>query len=313
MEDRPQPRRIALIGAPSDLGASRRGSSLGPEALRVAGIASALRRLGHEVVDRGNLAGPVNPDMAPPPGTDRMAEVTRWCALVRDGCAAALAEGRVPIVLGGDHSLAAGSAAAAARHARETGRELWVLWLDAHADFNTPESSPTGNVHGMPAAAIAGIGDPGLSALAGEVPMAAAGRIVQLGVRSVDEIERRAVLDAGLAIHDMREIDERGMRDVVAGILGEIAARGDVHLHLSFDVDFLDPGVAPGVGTPVAGGPTYREAQLVMEMVHDAGLLGSLDVVELNPALDERNRTAEVAVELIASLFGQQILARPRR
>lgn len=314
MADRGHDRGISLIGAPSDLGAARRGNSMGPEALRVARIASALRHLGHDVRDEGNLAGPVNPDAPPTRGPIYFDEAAAWCRLVRDGCADTLAEGRVPVLLGGDHSLAAGSVAAASRHAREHGAELWVLWLDAHADFNTPQTSPSGNVHGMPAAAIAGLGEAAFTGLSDVTPMVPANRIVQVGVRSVDDAEKDLVRDAGVVVHDMRTIDERGMRDVVAGILDRMTdgPGDDVHLHVSFDVDFLDPMIAPGVGVPSPGGPTYREAQLCMEMIHDSGLMRSLDILELNPALDERNRTAEVAVSLVESLFGRRILERPR-
>jgi arginase len=211
--------------------------------------------------------------------------------------------------MGGDHSLAVGSVAAVARYCAERGRPVAVLWLDAHADFNVASSSPSGNLHGMPASIIAGKGPPELTALSGATPIVPANRIVQIGVRSVDAAEKKLVVDSGMTVYDMRRIDELRMRTVVEQALAQVAER-DVHLHVSFDVDFLDPAIAPGVPSTVPGGPTYREAQLCMEMIHDSGLMASLDVMELNPAYDEGNRTAELAVELVESLFGLQILAR---
>ena len=302
-------RRIALIGAACDAGAGARGAAMGPEALRVAGIVTSLKRLRHRVRDLGNLAGPVNPERAVEGGYRHLPEVLAWCTLVRDAVHAALAAGELPIVMGGDHSLAIGSIAAVARHCAEQLKPLTVLWLDAHADFNVPASSPSGNLHGMPVAVITGHGPESLLALGRNRPMVAAERIIQVGVRSVDEIEKRLVVATDLTVYDMRQIDERRMRTVMAEAL-ERAGRDDSHLHVSFDVDFLDPAIAPGVPTTVPGGPTYREAQLCMEMIHDSGLMGSLDIMELNPACDDGNRTATLAVELVESLFGEQILAR---
>lgn len=302
-------RRISLIGAPTDVGAGRRGASMGPEALRVAGIRRSLQRLRRDVVDRGNLNGPINPEAERVDGYRHLGEVAQWCTSARDAVFAALADGDLPILMGGDHSLAIGSIAAVARHCAERDVVPIVLWLDAHADFNTAGASPTGNVHGMPAGVLTGIGPPELTAMGPFTPVVPAERIVQLGIRSVDEIEKRRVVESGMRVFDMRTIDEIGMRAAVERALEHLAARG-THLHVSFDVDFLDPSIAPGVPTTVPGGPTYREAQLCMEMIHDAGLLGSLDIMELNPAFDEGNRTAELAVELVESLFGEQILAR---
>jgi arginase len=300
---------VALIGAPTDVGAGRRGASMGPEALRVAGIDKSLRRLGRDVIDRGNLSGPINPESARSDGYRHLTEVTAWCTAVRDAVYASLSAGEFPIVMGGDHSLAIGSVAAVARHCAERGKALAMLWLDAHADFNDAASSPSGNLHGMPVAVICGRGPRELTSLAERVPMLAADRIVQIGIRSVDEIEKRAVVESGLVVYDMRRIDELRMRTVMEQALAYVA-REQAHLHVSFDVDFLDPAIAPGVPSTVPGGPTYREAQLCMEMIHDSGLLRSLDVMELNPALDEGNRTAELAVELVESLFGEEILSR---
>ena len=300
--------RISLIGAPTDIGAGSRGASMGPEALRVANIASVLAGHGLEVVDRGNISGPNNPWRPPVNGYRHLAEVTQWNQSVHDAVYAELASGRLPILLGGDHCLGIGSISAVARHCRDTGKKLRVLWLDAHADFNTNTLTPSGNIHGMPVACLCGHGPKELIEIGGQVPAIHPKWVRQLGIRSVDEGEKRFVHEQDLEVFDMRYIDEMGMRAAVELALALIDA--NTHLHVSFDVDFLDPDIAPGVGTTVRGGPTYREAQLCMEMIADTGRLGSLDVVELNPALDVRNRTAEVAVDLIESLFGKSTLMR---
>ncbi len=305
MSDRP----IAVIGAPTDVGAGHRGGSMGPEALRVAGLVTSLEHMGLSVRDEGNLSGPVNPGAPPVDGYRHLAEVKAWCELVRDAVYGVLREGAFPLLLGGDHCLAIGSLAAVARQCAEQDRPLWLLWLDAHADFNTPESTPSGNVHGMPVAFITGHGHPDLAGIGHAVPMLESSRIIQVGIRSVDAVEKRKVNASDMTVYDMRRIDELGMRAVMTAALEAIARTGG-HLHVSFDVDFLDPTIAPGVGTTVPGGPTYREAQLCMEMIYDSGLMGSLDVMELNPAWDTRNQTAKLAVELVESLFGEQILAR---
>jgi arginase len=309
-EARPMPStaRISLIGAPTDIGAGHRGASMGPEALRVAGLGEALRERGFDVVDRGNLAGPVNPWQPPREGYRHLPEVVAWTRAVMDSVAGELAADRLPILLGGDHCLAVGSITAVARHCRERGRKLRVLWLDAHADFNTSAITPSGNIHGMPVACLCGFGPRELTAIGGSTPAIAASDISQIGIRSVDAGEKKLVRDAGLDIYDMRYIDEIGMKRVMEEALGGVDA--DTHLHVSFDVDFLDPGIAPGVGTTVPGGPNYREAQLCMEMIADTGRLGSLDIVELNPAFDEHNKTAILAVDLVESLFGKSTLMR---
>lgn len=300
---------VALIGAPTDVGAGKRGASMGPEALRVAGLDAALRSLGRSVVDRGDVTGPRNPE-APRAGDYRhLAEVTAWCRGVHDAVYASLAAGEIPLTMGGDHSVAVGSVAAVARYCAARQRPLAVFWLDAHADFNVAASSPSGNLHGMPVSIMAGHGPTELVRLGGVVPMVPANRVVQIGIRSVDAVEKKLVVDSGMVVYDMRRIDELRMRTVMDQALAYVAER-DVHLHVSFDVDFLDPSIAPGVPSTVPGGPTYREAQLCMEMIYDSGLMCSLDVMELNPAYDEGNRTAELAVELVQSLFGLQILAR---
>jgi arginase len=304
----PQP-SVALIGAPTDIGAGRRGASMGPEALRVAGLDKSLRRLGCTIRDHGNVSGPINPEGPRTNGYRHLAEVAIWCRNVRDAVYSSLCGGELPIVMGGDHSLAIGSVAALSRFCAEQRKTLAMFWLDAHSDFNVASSSPSGNLHGMPVAVICGHGPEELTGLAAQTPMLGADKIVQIGIRSVDEIEKRLVVGSGLVVYDMRRIDELRMRTVMEQALAYVAAQG-AHLHVSFDVDFLDPSIAPGVPSTVPGGPTYREAQLCMEMVHDSGLMRSLDIMELNPALDEGNRTAELCVELVESLFGEEILAR---
>ena len=300
--------RVSLIGAPTDVGASARGASMGPEALRVAGLGATLALHGVDVRDCGNLAGPPNPWQPPQQGYRHLPEVVAWNQAVHEAVHRELVEGRLPILLGGDHSLAVGSLSAVARHCRETGRKLRVLWLDAHADFNTHVLTPSGNLHGMPVACLCGHGPDELVQMGGQVPALNPRWIRQIGIRSVDPGEKRFVHEAGLEVFDMRYIDEMGMRHAMEMALATMDAR--THLHVSFDVDFLDPAIAPGVATAVRGGPTYREAQLCMEMIADTGRLGSLDVMELNPALDVRNETAALAVDLIESLFGKSTLMR---
>jgi arginase len=299
---------ISLIGAPTDIGAGSRGASMGPEAMRVAGIVGVLEGHGLEVADRGNLAGPANPWLPPVDGYRHLAEVVAWNRAVHDAVHAELALARLPILLGGDHCLGIGSISAVARHCREANKKLRVLWLDAHADFNTNTLTPSGNIHGMPVACLCGRGPKELIEIGGTVPAINPKVVRQIGIRSVDEGEKRLVHEVDLEVFDMRYIDEMGMRHTMELALATIDA--NTHLHVSFDVDFLDPDIAPGVGTTVKGGPTYREAQLCMEMIADTGRLASLDVMELNPALDVRNRTAELAVDLIESLFGKSTLMR---
>ena len=301
-------RGITLIGAPTDIGAGTRGSSMGPEALRVAAIGPTLAALGLDVIDRGNLGGPANPWAPPTEGYRHLAEVVAWNRAVHAAVHAELVQDRLPVLLGGDHCLAIGSISAVARHCREQGRKLRVLWLDAHADFNTDRLTPSGNLHGMPVTCLCGIGPQELVEIGGHVPAISAKWVRQIGIRSVDAGEKRLVHAQGLEVFDMRYIDEMGMRHTMELALATLDA--NTHLHVSFDVDFLDPDVAPGVGTTVKGGPTYREAQLCMEMIADSGRLASLDVMELNPALDVRNATAVVAVDLIESLFGKSTLMR---
>ena len=299
---------ISLIGAPTDIGAGARGASMGPEALRVAGLRAALESRGLDVQDRGNLVGPANPWLPPVDGYRHLAEVVAWTQAVHDAMRAELRAGRLPVLMGGDHCLGIGSISAVARHCRETGKKLRVLWLDAHADFNTSQLTPSGNLHGMPLACLCGHGPQALVNIGGTVPAIHAKVVRQIGIRSVDPGEKHLVHQAGLEVFDMRYIDEMGMRHTMELALATLDA--NTHLHVSFDVDFLDPAIAPGVATTVPGGPTYREAQLCMEMIADTHRLASLDVMELNPALDVRNQTAELAVDLIESLFGKSTLMR---
>ena len=300
--------KISLIGAPTDIGAGMRGASMGPEALRVANIVSVLQSHGLEVIDTGNLSGPANPWLPPVDGYRHLNEVVAWNVSVHAAVHEALAQGHLPILLGGDHCLGIGSISAVARHCRTVGKKLRILWLDAHADFNTNVLTPSGNIHGMPVACLCGHGPQALIEIGGHVPAIEAKSIRQIGIRSVDAGEKKFVHEMDLEVFDMRYIDEMGMRVAMENALMGIDDL--THLHVSFDVDFLDPDIAPGVGTTVRGGPGYREAQLCMEMIADTGLLASLDVMELNPALDERNRTAELAVDLIESLFGKSTLMR---
>jgi len=302
---------VSLIGAPTDIGAGARGASMGPEALRVAGLREALLAHGVEVADRGNLAGPANPWLPAVDGYRHLDEVVAWNRAVHEAVHAELGLGRLPILLGGDHCLAMGSISAVARHCRAAGRKLRVLWLDAHADFNTCALTPSGNLHGMPVACLCGHGPRSLIEIGGQVPAIDPRWVRQIGIRSVDPGEKRFVHEVGLEVFDMRYIDEMGMRHTMELALATLDRQ--THLHVSFDVDFLDPEIAPGVGTTIPGGPTYREAQLCMEMIADTGALASLDVMELNPALDLRNKTAELAVDLIESLFGKSTLMRDSR
>ena len=303
-----RPKAVSLIGAPTDIGAGALGARMGPEALRVAGIAEAIGRFGLSVKDCGNLVGPANPWQPAVEGFRHLSEVVQWNQLLHDALYAELKAGQLPIVLGGDHSLAIGSISAVVRHCREQGRRLRVLWFDAHADFNTATLTPSGNLHGMPVACLFGQGPATLTAMSGQVPALRTKELRQIGLRSLDAGEKRLVHEAGFEVFDMRYIDEMGMRHVMELALALVDA--NTHLHVSLDVDFLDASIAPGVGTTVRGGPTYREAQLCMEMIADTGRLASLDVVELNPALDVRNQTAELAVDLIESLFGKSTLMR---
>jgi arginase len=301
----------SLIGVPTDIGAGARGASMGPEALRVAGIREAIAQFGLAVNDCGNILGPANPWLPAVNGFRHFNEVVEWNRLLHEAMYAELQAGHLPVMLGGDHCLAIGSISAVARHCKAAGKKLRVLWFDAHADFNTATLTPSGNIHGMPVACLCGQGPKELVEIGGysaEQPALNPKALRQIGIRSVDAGEKKLVHDMGIEVFDMRYIDEMGMRHAME--LALALMDGNTHLHVSLDVDFLDPDIAPGVGTTVRGGPTYREAQLCMEMIADTGRLSSLDIVELNPAFDIRNRTAELAVDLVESLFGKSTLMR---
>jgi len=295
------PHDITLIGAPTDVGAGQPGASQGPQALRAAGLAAALQALGLQVHDAGDLRGPPNPQQPPHGGYRHLDEVVAWNRVVHDAVAGALAQGRLPLLLGGDHSLAIGSLSAVARHCRAVGKRLRVLWLDAHADCNSRRTSPSANLHGMPLACLRGVGPAALTHLSGQVPALAADAVRQIGVRSVDAGEGQLERELSLTVFDMPTLRALGMREVMARALAGMDEL--THLHVSFDVDFLDPGIAPGVATTVRGGASLQEAQLCMQIIAASGRLGSLDVVELNPMLDEHQRTAALAVALVTALL----------
>ncbi len=300
--------RVSLIGVPTDIGASTIGCRMGPQALRVAGITAALEAFDCEVRDVGDLTGPDNPQEPPVNGYRHLPEVVEWNRTLYDAMSAELADGRMPIVLGGDHCLGIGSIAAVADHCRRVGKKLRVIWVDAHADFNTAELTPSGNIHGMPVACLTGHGPDELTRIGEHYPAMAADEIRQIGLRSVDPGEKRFLRAEGVQVYDMRFLDEIGMRRTMKRALAGVDE--NTHVHLSLDLDFVDPTIAPGVGTPVVGGPTYREVSLCMEMLADSGRLGSIDLVEVNPALDVRNATAQLAVDLVESLFGKSTLLR---
>lgn len=291
-----------------DLGAGRRGVDMGPSALRLAGLNEKLASLGYTIEDLGNIAID-QPETAPvgPANARYLLPIAHTCTRLAEIVEKAADHGRVPLVLGGDHSVAVGTVSGMAAHFRKRDEKLGVIWIDAHADMNTPESSPSGNVHGMPLACIAGLGPAELAGIGGFSPKADPASISIIGLRSVDGIERDNVRAMGVHAFTMRDIDERGMRSVMQEAIGH-ATRGTAGFHLSFDMDVVDPQEAPGVGTPVRGGITYREAHLAMEILCDSGRMASIEVVEVNPVIDEANRTALLAVELIMSALGKRIL-----
>ena len=311
-EPNPGAPRIALLGIPIEIGASQRGTLMGPDALRTAGIGRVLEQLGFAVEDHGNLAiaAASSADGPPPANARYYDEIKGWIRALSERAFGLARSGAIPLFMGGDHSLSMGSVNGVARYWQQQGRPLFVLWLDAHADYNTPDTTETGNMHGMSAAFLCG--EPGLDGMLGDQPRAPIGtdQLDLFGIRSIDPLEKQLVRDRRIAVADMRAIDEFGVGVLIRRVIERVKAKGGV-LHVSFDVDFLDPAVAPGVGTTVPGGATYREAHLVMELLHDSGLVRSVDITELNPFLDERGRTARVAVELIGSLFGLQITDRP--
>jgi arginase len=299
---------IAVIGAPMDLGAGRRGVDMGPSALRIARLNERLRALGYGVEDLGNVAVDQPESLPSGPANARyLPQIAATCARLAEMVESAADRGRVPLVLGGDHSIAVGTIAGLSRHFAKQQQKLGVIWIDAHADMNTPESSPSGNVHGMPLACCIGAGPKELSCLAGHIPMVSPENVAIVGLRSVDDLERLNVRGMGVHAFTMRDIDERGMRTVIQQAI-HVASSGTAGFHVSFDMDSVDPVEAPGVGTPVPGGLTYREAHLAMELIGDSGHMTSVEVVEVNPVMDVANRTALLGVELIMSALGKRIL-----
>ena len=300
-----------LIGAPIDEGQRRPGCVMGPTAYRVAGLAQAIRELGHGVEDWGDMVLPELREVScPNPAVHSLSQLLGWTEVLADKVDDALSKGGLPIILGGDHSLALGSVSGAAAYAARQDRPLFLLWLDAHSDFHTPLTTQSGNLHGTPVAYIAGRA--GFEAFPPFPKPIPAERICLYGIRSVDPAEHAALLKHDIAINDMRVLDERGIVAPLREFLDMVRAAGGM-LHVSLDVDFLDPSIAPAVGTTVPGGTTFREAHLVMELLHESALVTSLDLVELNPFLDERGRTAKLMVELVGSLMGRKVFDRPTR
>jgi len=299
---------IAIIGAPLDLGQGRRGVDMGPSALRVANLNARVAAMGYEVEDLGNV--PVEQAEASPEGYPHakyLPQIAATCERLAALVGETLVRGSVPLVLGGDHSVAVGTVTGISRHYRAHGGKVGLIWLDAHADMNTPESSPSGNVHGMPLACLLGMGPPELTELGGFRPKVDPRHTAIVGLRDVDSVEKPHVRESGVRAFTMRDIDERGLRAVMQDAI-RLASHATAGFHLSIDMDFVDPGDAPGVGTPVRGGATYREAHLALEMICDSGHMLAMEVVEVNPVIDERNRTADLAVELILSGLGKRIL-----
>jgi arginase len=302
------PRNIHILGVPLDLGQRRRGVDMGPSALRAARLQASLRGLDHTVEDAGDV--PVVIPETQPEGDSRarfLNEIADVCGAVSQRVSGFLGADETPLVIGGDHSVAAGTVAGAAQALASRDEKLGLLWFDAHADMNTPETTPSGNVHGMALAGITGLGPAALANLIGRSPIVEPAHVALIGVRDIDAGEKPNVRDSGIHVFTMRDIDELGMRTVVERAL-KVVSRGAAGIHVSLDMDFIDPSEAPGVGTPVPGGVTYRESHLAMELIADSGRMTSFEVVEVNPILDTANRTAKLAVELAASAFGRRIL-----
>jgi arginase len=305
-------KRITLLGIPLDTGSARPGCRMGPDAMRIAGIADTLRSLGHDVADHGNLdIGRLSERSHPNPAIHDLEACAAWIERIESAAYDLCADGQIPVFIGGDHLMAAGTVPGVARRAKQDEAEQFVLWLDAHTDFHTLETTKSGNLHGAPVAYFTGS-----EGFDGYFPPVAAPvkpeNVCMLGIRSVDDAERQMLDERNVAIADMRAIDEYGIATWLRAFLQRVKlARG--RLHVSFDVDFLDPVIAPAVGTTVPGGATFREAHLVMEMLHDSGLVTSLDIAELNPFLDHRGQTALLLADLVASLFGKRVLDRPTR
>jgi arginase len=301
-------RLIHVLGVPLDLGGARRGVDMGPSAIRIAGLGERLAGIGFTVVDKGNLDAPIPETRAErDPKKKYVREIARVCQKLYQHTYASLEEGAIPIVLGGDHSLAAGSVGASADYAATRGQEIGLLWVDAHGDMNTPASTSSGNVHGMPLAALLGPEPAELSRIGVRSPKVRSDKTVLIGIRNLDPIEKERILDARVHVFTMKDIDRDGIAKVMERALS-IAGSDTAGIHVSFDVDVCDPAIAPGVGTPVRGGLNYREAHMVMEMIADSGQLTALDLVEINPILDAQNQTAVLGAELVLSAFGQRII-----
>jgi arginase len=301
-------RPVHVIGVPLDLGGNRRGVDMGPSAFRIAGLGERLTALGMQVVDAGDLAAPIPETKAEgDPSKKYVREIARVCDRLYKTSLGVLEKGGIPLVLGGDHSLAAGSVAATSDYLRRDDKALGLIWVDAHGDMNTPATSGSGNVHGMPLAALLGSEPAELARIGGFSPKVEAQRTVLIGIRNLDEREKERIRASGVRVFTMKEIDREGIASIVEQAIG-IASRDTGGLHVSFDLDVCDPAIAPGVGTPVKGGLNYREAHMVMEMIADSGLLRALDLVEVNPILDDRNTTAILGAELASSALGQRIL-----
>jgi arginase len=301
-------RPVRLLGVPMDLGAGRRGVDMGPSAIRIAGVGTRLRQLGYQVVDEGDIPVPSPETIEPGPPEAKFLEAIRdVCDRVRGRVREALGAGSTPVVMGGDHSIAIGTVSGVAEHYRVQGDRIGLIWVDAHADMNTPESSPSGNIHGMPLAVLVGMGPEPLVQIGGFGPKVDRANVCLIGIRNLDDREKEIVTSSGVWPYTMRDVDERGMSAVMREAI-ERACAGTAGFHLSFDLDGMDPMEAPGVGTPVRGGIDWREAHLLMEMAADSRRMTSLEITELNPILDVRNQSGQVAVELILSAFGKRIL-----
>ncbi|MFN3240327.1 MAG: arginase [Planctomycetota bacterium] len=299
---------LRLVGVPMDLGAGRRGVDMGPSAIRIAGVTAALRKLGYHIEDDGDVGVPAPETREPGDESARYLEpIYHVCNRLRLRVRRALDQGDVPVVLGGDHSIAIGTVSGVSEHFHDKGEKIGLIWVDAHGDMNTPDSSPTGNIHGMPLATLLGIGHPRLVEMGGFSPKVQKEHVCLIGIRDIDDTERRIIRESGIHAYTMRDVDERGMRAIMAEAIG-YATDGTAGFHVSFDLDGMDPRDVPGTGTPVKGGISWREANLLMEMVSDTGKMRSLEVTELNPILDVRNQSGEVAVDVISSAFGKRIL-----
>lgn len=299
-----------LVGAPVDSGAGRAGCLMGPDAYRVAGLEAVLRDLGYQVSDLGNIR-PRQQSETPHtnPALHHLAETVGWAKSLRDAAINASADG-FPVFMGGDHSLSLGTVAGVAEHAANQGRPLFVLWLDAHPDYHTPDSTKSGNLHGTPLAYVTG--EPGFDAFPALKTTVDPANICIFGARSIDPAEQKALIARDISVHDMRSIDESGIVKPISDFINKVRVANGM-LHVSLDIDFLDPSIAPAVGTTVPGGATFREAHLIMELLHDSQLVTSLDLVELNPFLDERGKSARLMVDLTASLMGRKVFDRPTR